>query len=607
MKSVDFSKVYLQSGYWFDKEELNRKITINSVYEQFDATGRIKAFDCAWREGQENRPHIFWDSDVAKWMEGAAYILAQHPDAVLEKRIDSLIEKIRMHQQSDGYFNTYFIAVEPAKRFYDRNNHELYCAGHLMEAAIACDKIGKSQLLECMEKYTDCIYKVFLEEKSSGFATSGHEEIELALIKMYRYTGKKKYLELAEYFINTRGSSEDYNYHSDAWHEVKEHLDYLQAHKPVREQSEAVGHAVRALYLYTGMAMLAKETDDTELLNACRRLFENIINKKMYVTGGCGSTSLGEAFTNAYHLPNDTSYAETCAAVALMLFSRAMLENEADSRYADAIERAFYNGALSGISLDGRRFFYENALEINLNDHFVSGCSKPRYPITQRPEIFGCSCCPPNLNRMLASLGGYIFGIDGSTLYIHQYTAAKLEEDGVICSVETNYPASGVVTVKAEGVSRIALRIPSWCRSFTLNVPYTMQSGYAIAENSGAAVRLELEVKPYAVFSSSHIVQDAHKLCIMRGPVVYCAESVDNGAELHRFSVSPNFSFSESPDNTPSGLPELRISAMHLEQGNELYSLEPPKKATAELKLIPYSSYANRGECDMRVWFNVEA
>lgn len=600
MKSVDFSKVMFKSGYWLEKEELNRKITINAVYERFDSSGRLKAFDCDWREGEKNCPDIFWDSDVAKWMEGAAYILAHYPDKKLEERLDSLIEKIRINQRADGYFNIHFMAVEPAKRFYNRDWHELYCAGHLMEAAIACDSIGKPVLLECMEKYSDYIHRVFVKEKSSCFASSGHEEIELALIRMYRHTGMKKYLDLAKHFIDIRGTDEDYNLNPGY------RKDYMQAHMPVREQKEAVGHAVRALYLYTGMAMLAKETEDTELFSACKALFENIVNQKMYITGGVGSTHIGEAFTNAYDLPNDTAYAETCASIALMLFSRAMLENETDSRYADIIERAFYNGVLSGISLDGKRFFYENALEINLNEHFENAFGSPRYPITQRPEIFGCSCCPPNLNRLLSSLGGYIFGLEDNTLFINQYASSEFEENGVYCSVKTDYPVSGKIIVEAKGIAELALRIPDWCKHFEINTPYHIKNGYAIIENRENIIELKLEMKPCSVFANSHVARDAFKLCFMRGPIVYCAEEIDNGGELHRFSVSPEFCYEEIYNNTLSGLPELEISAFRLETDEKLYSGNLPKKTPAKLRLIPYSSFANRGESDMRVWFNSE-
>ena len=605
MKNIDFTSVTLTSGYWLSKENLNREATIRAVYEQFEKTGRIQALNCDWREGQENRPHVFWDSDVAKWIEGAAYILAKHPNAELETQIDSLIEKIRSNQCNDGYFNTYFISVEPAKRFFDRDAHELYCAGHLIEAAIACDKIGKPALLECMEKYIAYIYKIFTENRNIHFSTPGHEEIELALLRLYRHNGNNMSLKLAEYFINTRGTDADY---CDSPHDAKNyhpgnHAVYNQSHLPVREQKEAVGHSVRAIYLYTAMAMLAKETYDSELLYVCRSLFNDIIQRKMYITGGVGSTAIDEAFTNPFDLPNDTAYAETCAAISVMFFCRAMLESDVNSRYADAIERAFYNGVLSGISLDGKRFFYVNPLEINLNEHFKHEFGEPKLPITQRPEIFGCSCCPPNLNRLLASLGNYLFGIDNGILYIHQYTSSNTEVDGVSCNVETDYPTSGLIRVKVKGATAVALRIPEWCSSFTLNKAYVMEKGYAVVQNDGTPIELVLDMTPRAVFADSRVSRDSYKLCIMRGPVLYCAETADNENLLSQYSIPADFEWNKT-DEEIGGLPKLKISAFCISNSDKLYTSTIPKRKKTTLNMIPYSAFANRGECDMRVWFH---
>ena len=605
LKSVDFTSVTLNSGYWLSKETLNRETTIRAVYEQFEKTGRIRALNCDWREGQGNRPHVFWDSDVAKWIEGAAYILAKHPDAELETQIDSLIEKIQSNQCSDGYFNTYFISVEPARRFFDRDAHELYCAGHLIEAAIDCDKIGKPALLECMEKYITYIYKTFAENRNIHFSTPGHEEIELALLKLYRHNGNTMSLKLAEYFINTRGTDADY---CDSPHDAKNyhpgsHAVYNQSHLPVREQKEAVGHSVRAIYLYTAMAMLAKETDDSELLDVCRSLFNDIIQRKMYITGGVGSTAIDEAFANPFDLPNDTAYAETCAAISVMFFCRAMLESDVNSLYADAIERVFYNGVLSGISIDGKRFFYVNPLEINLNEHFEHEFGKPKLPITQRPEIFNCSCCPPNLNRLLASLGDYLFGIDNGILYIHQYTSSNTEVDGVSCNVETDYPTSGHIRVKVKGATAVALRIPEWCSSFTLNKAYAMEKGYAVVQNDDTPIELVLDMTPRAVFADSRVSRDSYKLCIMCGPVLYCAETADNENLLSQYSIPADFEWNKSEEEI-GRLPKLKISAYCISNSDKLYTSTIPKRKKTTLNMIPYSAFANRGECDMRVWFH---
>ncbi|MBQ8849898.1 MAG: glycoside hydrolase family 127 protein [Clostridia bacterium] len=599
MKIFDRAEVKLTSGYLFDKQELNRRITVDAVYDRFFDTGRIEAFKLGWKEGGENKPHIFWDSDVAKWMEGAAYILSEHPDAELEARIDAIVADVKRGQHSDGYFNIYFTVVEPDGHFTNRDRHELYCAGHLMEAAVALDKYcHKGELLECMDKYADCIYKAFISEKTAKFSTPGHEEIELALVRMYCHTGKKKYLEMAEYFINTRGAVDE---------QMKGSYD--QSHLPVREQSEVVGHAVRAMYLYTGMAKLAKETGDKALFEACKRLWADATEKKMYVTGGLGSTYIGEAFTSAYDMPNDTAYTETCASIGLMFFANAMLALENDAKYADVIERAMYNGMMSGLSLDGKAFFYENPLEISLSEHFsLEGAGrtfkvmKRKLPITERVEVFKCSCCPPNIVRLFPSFGEYIYGCEGDTLYVNQFVSSQLSSGDVGCVMTADYPRSGSISITPEGVKRVAIRIPSWCKSFGLNKPYREEKGYAVVECDGSEIALTLDMTPRAVWADPRVRRDAGRLCIMRGPVVYCAEGVDNGENLHRFSIDADFGWTEK-ENEAFGLPTLEIDAYELKStGDGLYTSSAPTKEKTRLTLIPYNCFANRGESDMLVW-----
>lgn len=598
MKNVSYEHVNLTGGYLFEKQELNRLTTLDAVYDRFFETGRIGAFDFSWKEGEEPKPHVFWDSDVAKWMEGAAYALSKHPDPVLEERVDALVEKIRKNQGEDGYFNIYFTVVEPELRWKKRSRHELYCAGHLMEAAVAyAEATGKTDFLTCMEKYADYIRRVFVEEKSAAFYTPGHEEIELALIRLFRYTGKKKYLELAAHFINERGRHPEEN----------PHFAYDQSHLPVREQREAVGHAVRAMYLYTAMAYLAAETGDESLICACKALWKDTVLRKMYVTGGIGSTRVGEAFTKPYDLPNDTAYAETCAAIGLLFFSQAMLELEPKGEYADLVERTLYNGILSGLSHDGQSFFYENPLEITGLDHlegWLSTVSKKekRYPITQRVACFECSCCPPNLNRLLASLGNCVYGLEEDTLYIHQFVSSNLSVDGIRCKMETVYPENGILSVVAEGVKRVAIRIPAWCKSFELNKTYQIRNGYAVVENDDGEIFLALDMTPVAVYADPRVVRNAGRLCVMRGPVVYCAESVDNGENLYRFVVSPDFSWVDTDGEF--GLPNLEITCRErLPFEGAPYGSDAPETRDTTLKLIPYNSFANRGESDMLVWF----
>lgn len=595
MELYSFDKAVINGGFMKEKEELNRKITINAVYDRFYETGRIDAFKCGWRTGEKNRPHFFWDSDVAKWIEGASYIIKKHPNAELEAKIEHIIDLIEANQCRDGYFNSYFTSIEPMNRFKDRDKHELYCAGHLMEAAVAyAEATGKERLLACMERYSDYITKVFVTDKSAAFTTPGHEEIELALVRMYRYTGKKKFLDLAAFFINERGIHDG------------EITEYNQSYAPVREQTEALGHSVRAMYLYCAMADLAYELNDSALKKACETLYADVVNKKMYITGGIGSTYIGETFTKPYDLPNEEAYTETCAGIGLMLFASRMLRLENRADYADTIERVFYNGILAGLSLDGKSFFYENPLEITLMNHFSNAYGTKRYPITQRLECFECSCCPPNLNRLLPTLSGYIYGLDGDTLYINQYADSTLSDGAVACRMETEYPRDGKITINAHGTQKLAVRIPSWCNSFTINKPYTLKDGYAIVESDGETA-LTFDMTPFAVSANVNVIKDTGKLCIQSGPIVYCAEAVDNGENLHAISLSPDFGYTSAFDSA-SGLNVLEIDAFRSENtSDKLYtraSENGVRYTPIKLRLIPYYSFANRGETDMLTWFN---
>ena len=339
-------KVRLREGFWKQQSDKNREITMRAVWDRFADTGRIGAFRCDWKEGMGHKPDVYWDSDVAKWMEAAAYLLGKEEIPWIRERLEWLIDRIEENQEPCGYFNTHFMTVEPGRRFTDQDAHELYCAGHLMEAAAAYRECcGETRFLNAMCRYADYIYEIFYVQKSAAFSVPGHEEIELALIRLYRVTGERRYLELGLYFLNTRGTVP--------------HFDrQRQNHLPVRSQKTAQGHCVRALYLYTAMADAARETEDEALHEACRGLFLDITRHKMYLTGGVGSTYTGECFTENYDLPNETAYAETCASIAMILFCERMLRLEHSSVYADVIERELYNGMLSGISLNGKAFFY---------------------------------------------------------------------------------------------------------------------------------------------------------------------------------------------------------------------------------------------------------
>lgn len=590
MKSFYYDKVSLDSGYLANKQKLNETVTINAVYDRFYDTGRIGAFDFEWKDGDDKKPHIFWDSDVAKWMEGAIYIYAKTGDKSLLEKVESLIEKIKKYQSDDGYFNIFYTVCEPEKRFTNRDKHELYCAGHLLEAAVAYAEVtGKTDFLDCMEKYTDLIHRVFVVEKSAQFDTPGHEEIEYALIRAYRFTGKAKFLDLAKYFIDTRGSEND-----------RVRAAYNQSHKPVREQDSAVGHSVRAVYLYTAMAALAKETGDESLFEACKKLYNDIMTK-MYVTGGIGSTRHGEAFTVPYDLPNDTAYTETCAGIGLAMFANEMLSLENDAKYADTVERALYNGILSGISLDGKSFFYENPLEITLSARYNLPWKELRMPITQRVECFDCSCCPPNLNRFFGSLSRYFFALDSDTLYVNQFASSTLKDGNITCTVKTDYPISGKVELSADGVQKIAVRIPWWCENFTINCDYEIKNGYAVINETNAVINFDMT--PFVLYSDPRVIRNEGKVCVMRGPVVYCAEGIDNGA-LHSLSLKTPLEITEKTDEY-YGLVTLEAAGVKKQNfSGSIYSKIKPHTEKTIVKLIPYNSFANRGETDMAVWFD---
>ncbi len=596
--SINFKNVNITSGFWKEMQEKNISTTINAVYKRFDETGRFEAMKCNWKEGMEKKPHIYWDSDVAKWIEGAAYILSKNYDAELEAKVESIIDDIEENQDEYGYFNVYYTVVEPEKRFKNRLEHELYCAGHLIEAAVTYyETCGKDRLLTAMTKYADYIYKVFVTDKSAAFVTPGHEEIELALLRLYRCTENKKYFELCKFFIENRGKHNE---------EVYDFVNgkHAQDEMPVRELTSADGHAVRAVYLYTAMADLAKEANDKELFDTCKTLFGDIVNKKMCITGGIGASHLGEAFTVPYDLPNETAYNETCASIGMTLFADRMLKNDINSLYADIIEKEIYNGIISGISLDGKAFFYENPLEVNIRNHqrHVSVHKGERLPITQRKEVFWCSCCPPNLNRFIASVEQYIYGERDGVFYVHQYTSSKLDDGTHKISQKTEYPANGKIELHCEGVDEIALRIPYWCDSFTLNAPYELKNGYAYVK-APADLELCLNMEAKLYMANPEVDACSGKVALMYGPVVYCIEGADNNENLHNVYIGElaNLEFGR---NEELNCQTVSIDAYKRSASQALYQPINNAFEKIRIKFIPYHLFANRTECDMLVWVN---
>ncbi|MBR0112209.1 MAG: glycoside hydrolase family 127 protein [Clostridia bacterium] len=611
MQYVPFSAVKPE-GFWERRIRINKESTIPTIYKRFNETGRFAAAKCVLGEGMP-QPHIFWDSDVAKWIEACAYSLTVNPDPALEKQVDEIIDDMAGAQLEDGYYNCYYIPCELENRFTNRDHHELYCAGHLTEAAVAyCKATGKDKLLNMMKKYLDLIEKIFMVEDSAAFCTPGHEEIELALVKIYELTGDEKYKNLCAHFINARGCREK-DVAQGCW--SGDH-SYDQTHLPVRKQKEAKGHSVRALYLFSGMADLARLTGDEELISACKTLFENISTKRMYVTGGVGSSSRGETFTQDYDLPNDMAYSETCASIALEYFCRRMLALDIDSKYADAAERAIYNCILGGVSLDGRSFFYVNPLEINLSRHerYEKWHDIKENLLTQRVEVFSCSCCPPNLARIIASFAGDVYGYDDNTIYAHHFMAGEAEWDGIKIKLDTRYPNFGDVRFTLSGAKgkKFAVRIPGWCRYATLNgekLPHAPVKGYLCLDvtEDEQVFDFYFEMKPRFVAANPETDGDNGKVCVMKGPLVYCAESVINGGvNLCTVSLDTNADIGSVPDEESGGM-RLTAKAFIDNPHDELYfDYNPEDKTGINLTLLPYYAYANHGESDMQVWLRVK-
>ena len=595
MKLIPTYNVKLTGGFMKDKQELVRRSTLEAVWNRFVETGRVGAYECDPKA--KFAAHVFWDSDVIKWAEGAAYYIGIEYDKVLDDRINMLASLMEKNAFEDGYYNCFYAVHPELTRFTNRSNHELYCAGHLFEAAVAYyEATGNDRLIKISSRFVDCIRKIFVEENGASFSTPGHQEIELALLRLYDATGDEKYLNLARHFLVMRG------------HGIKEERNpYNQSHIPVVSMREAVGHSVRACYMYAGMADYAALADDTPMAVACKALFNNIAKKKMYVTGGIGSTKIGEAFTEEYDLPNQLAYTETCAAISLLFFAIRMQRLENDSKYADVAELALYNGILSGLSLDGEAFFYTNPLEINLRDRQRV---KPQFvgevfPITERKRVFSCSCCPPNIVRFFPSVGGYAYGKEDDTVYVNLYMDSEVDFEGAKVKVTTNYPRDGVIKVECDGVGTVKLRKPWWAKSFSVDCDYTLDGGYITVEHPKSFV-LTLDMSVRFINASPKVKACAGKIAVMRGPVVYCAEGVDNSFNIFDFHAGNRENVTLGDDY--GGLPTITFDGYVCTEEEALYYFDDEestcKTERAKVKLVPYNTFANRGETDMAVWLN---
>lgn len=642
LKTNEFAplkNVRVNDEFWGKYTDIAKNVIIpyqwqalNDLVPDTEPSHAIKNFKIAAGEEEgEFHGFVFQDSDVAKWIEAVSYSLTISPDKELEKTADEVIDLIGRAQREDGYLDTYYLVKEKGKEFTNLLDcHEMYCAGHMAEAAVAYyEATGKRKLLDIICKFIDLIASKVGKEEGKIHGYSGHPEIELALVRVYKATGEKKYLDFCKYLIDERGcepyffdeelKARNYKTH---WGGEERHADryYNQSHAPFREQKEAVGHSVRAGYLYTGAAALAAETGDESLIKACETLWDNATRKQMYVTGGFGSTVHGEAFSFDYQLPNDLSYTETCAAISFAFFAQKMLETDVNSKYSDVLERILYNGSISGMALDGKHFFYTNPLETweEANNRVPTY----RHNKTKRPGWFGCACCPPNLARMITSLGNYIYSSDEKNVYAHLFIGSdaevKVGENVVKIAQKSQMPWDGKVSFTLSGGDyAFAFRIPYWAENADVKVngektQCRIEKGYAYIDRSwqdGDSVEIEFPMEVKLVEANPSVRYDAGKVAIMRGPVVYCIESADNGERLSSIKLKENGKFRTERENLLFD-GEVSIYAEAYKkpqwQTDELYKAFSKGYEETEIKAIPYAFWGNREDTkEMAVWIRV--
>lgn len=614
---------------------INQRLKQEADYEQPVHT--TNGF-CVWPENpgkleEKFYGFVFQDSDFSKWIEAVAYILRQYPDAALEKTADEAIDIVCSAQQPDGYLDTFYIINDISKRFTNlRDHHELYCLGHLIEGAVAYyQTTGKNKLLESACRYADCVAAHIGAEEGKLHGYPGHEIAEMALAKLYAVTGQEKYRKLGLYFINERGKK-PYFYDTEHPEEAnkKENLryQYHQAHIPVREQTEAFGHAVRAVYLYSGMADFARLTADDALKTACEKLWEDITQRKMYITGGIGATHIGEAFSYEYDLPNDTAYAETCASIGMIFFAFRMLKMNPDARYADIMERELYNIVLSGMGLDGTSFFYVNPLEVVPKACHEDARRAHVKPVRQK--WFGCACCPPNLARLISSIGTYAFTETDDTVYVHLYMGLHMEkqfQSGTAkIDITSGFPWNGNVNIQviceAEEAFTIALRIPEWTIrnqvkiSGIENAATQEQDGYLYITKTWRqdTIQIEFPMEVQVLEADCRVRDTIGKAAIKRGPVVYCLEEADNGKDLHLLKMDENASYDkasfkiEEKEIAGESVPAIKAQGWRQRktQDSGLYFTHTKTEYDqTTLTWIPYYAWANRGEGEMQVWTRI--
>lgn len=636
LHSIDLKKIKIVDSFWSKHVSLVRDVIIPYQWEAMnDRIPGAEPSHCldnfaiaAGRQSGEHYGAVFQDTDIAKWLEAVGFCLAANADGELEKTADEVIGLIAEAQQEDGYLDTYFIIKEPERRWKNLcEGHELYTAGHMMEAAVAYYQgTGKEKFLNIVIKLADLLCETFGEEEGKIHAYPGHQEVEVGLIKLYYVTGNRRYLDLAKYFIDARGVGENYFLREskapEYWNIFPELANYQPAYsqsdRPVREQNAAEGHAVRATYMYSAMAELAYEYQDQELMDACVRIWDNIVGKQMYITGGIGSSGILERFTTDYDLPNDCNYSESCASIGLAMFGIRMANITRNAAYIDTVERALYNTVLAGISLDGKSFFYVNPLEV-WPDNCMERTSKEHVkPIRQK--WFGVACCPPNIARTLASMGQYIYSVGKNELFVNLFisnqTEISLEEGNIQVSMNTRFPFDNEIEitvnhVPADGMA-LAVRIPQYARNYQVvegrqATEYCVEKGYArLMLYKDCRITISFEAPAEYVRANPNVRADCGKAAVVRGPLVYCLEEIDNGKNLSELYVDTSKEIEETDSEFFGGIKKLTLKGKRIGETDwnkgELYGRHPLTLTDVTLQAIPYAYWNNRGIGEMTVW-----
>lgn len=638
--SIPLSKISISDLFWdkylkLIKEEIipYQWNILNDQAEGVETSHCIANFRIAAREDNGDfQGAVFQDTDMAKWLEAVGFSLSNQRDSELEKLADDMIELIARAQQQDGYLNTYYTIKEPKLRWTNlKEGHELYTAGHFIEAAVAYyEATGKTRLLDVVSKFADLICNVFGSKDNQIHGYPGHQEIEMALVKLYRVTKKRKYLETAKYFIDARGVGENYfkkeektKTYKSVFPELGEYdLKYAQSDIPVRMQKKAAGHAVRAVYMYSAMADLAYEYQDAELMKACERIWDNIVQKQMYITGSIGSSGFLERFTTDYDLPNDCNYSETCASIGLAMFGKRMADIHKDASYIDVVERALYNTILAGIAMDGKSFFYVNPLEVWPDNCMEASSRKHIKP--QRQPWFGVACCPPNIARTLASLGQYLYFQEENAVYINLYVAneteVKINDVWFRLEMQSEIPWKNEVIFKIQGQSeqicKFAFRIPEYAKNYQIykngsKMKLKIEKGYAVLDGKfkNDVVRIHFESPAKFVHANPQVRADAYKVAIVKGPLVYCLEEQDNGENLASLIVNTKQELKESYQNDIlKGCTVIKLKGFQIKEERwdekKLYQEKKTELIERELTAVPYCYWGNRNQGEMLVWMH---